>query len=88
MKSILLVIIDLIIALGIIVLVIWCEYRLLYPLIGNDYFEWLIIIMIGTFFGLIWLNGKIMSCFFPNMGHVKNPNYKCDTQQHDNITNK
>lgn len=71
MKSILLIIIDLIIALGIIILVIWGEYRLLYPLIGNEYSEWLIIIMIGTFFGLILLNGEIISCLFPNIGKVK-----------------
>lgn len=78
MKNFLILIVDLVIAFCVIALAIWGEYKLIYPLIGEEYIEWLIIIMILTFFGLCWLNGIVLKKLFPNMGMVKNPNYKGD----------
>ena len=42
----------------------------------NGFTEWLILILILSFFGLAWLNGKIIKILLPNFGHIKNPNYK------------
>lgn len=79
MKSILIFLLDLILALIVIGLAIWGEYKLLLPLMG-DYLDWLIIIMLATFFGLAWLNGQIMEILFPNLGSVRTPNYhQCDS---------
>lgn len=81
MKDILILIIDLILAVIVIGFVIFGEHSLLYPLMGKDYSEWLIVILILSFFGLAWLNGKIIKILLPNFGQIKNPNYKsndCD----------
>lgn len=78
MKNILTLIIDLILAVIVIGFVIFGEYSLLYPIMGKDYSEWLIVILILSFFGLSWLNGKIIKILLPNFGQVKNPNYKGD----------
>lgn len=78
MKNILILIIDLILAVIIIGFVIFGEYSLLCPIMGKDYSEWLIVILILSFFGLSWLNGKIIKILLPNFGQVKNPNYKDD----------
>lgn len=78
MKNILILIIDLILAVIIIGFVIFGEYSLLCPIMGKDYSEWLIVILILSFFGLAWLNGKIIKILLPNFDQVKNPNYKDD----------
>lgn len=75
MKDILILIVDLLIALIVIGLVLYGEYSLLYPIM-QGYTEWLILILILSFFGLAWLNGIIIKILFPNFGHIKNPNYK------------
>lgn len=75
MKDILTLIVDLLIALIVIGLVLYGEYSLLYPIM-QGYTEWLILILILSFFGLAWLNGKIIKILLPSFGQIKNPNYK------------
>ncbi len=76
MRDILILIFDLLIAVIVIGLVLYGEYSLLYPIMQYGYTEWLILILILSFFGLAWLNGKIIKILLPNFGHIKNPNYK------------
>lgn len=76
MKDIIILTFDLLIALVVIGLALYGEYYLLYPIMKKGYTEWLILILILSFFGLAWLNGKIIKILLPNFGHIKNPNYK------------
>ncbi len=75
MKRILILIADIIIAFCVIIAVIYGEYKLWYAIMEEEYFEWGLIIMIATFFGLVFLNGKIVGVLLPNLGEVRNPNY-------------
>ena len=76
MKDIIILTFDLLIALVVIGLALYGEYCLLYPIMKKGYTEWLILILILSFFGLAWLNGKIIKILLPNFGHIKNPSYK------------
>lgn len=66
--NIIIFIADLIIVLCIICLAIYCEYKQiytnLYPLVRDEYSEWLVLLILGiagiTFYGLAIFNGKIV----------------------------
>ena len=66
--NIIIFIVDLVIALFIIGLVIYCEYKLiftnLYPILGEEYSEWLVLFLLGiagiTFYILAKLNARIL----------------------------
>ena len=70
--NIIIFIADLLIALCIICLAIYCEYKLirtnLDPLIGDEYSEWSTLLLIGiaglTFYELAKLNGKVLDFIF------------------------
>lgn len=91
MKGCIIFISDLIIAFVILVVSIWGEYELLYKFLRptmQDYSEWYtiicLIIMGGTFLGIIKLNGYLMNALFPDLGQVRNPHYQKKTFQNNN----
>lgn len=85
-KGIIFTLIESLLALIVICLVIYGEYNLLSPFfLEKDYTEWLIIILISSFFGLVWVNGKIAGRLLHFLEKVKiletvkNPNYRGDS---------
>lgn len=87
-KNIIILIIDLIIAFGVICAVIYGEYKLLYPLFGFEYSEWFIIIVLITFFGLAYLNGRLMGILFHDFRYQTNPAYEKKTIKYDSMSDE
>lgn len=71
MKDVILSIAYIIIGLIVIIFTIYGEYCLLDPIFGNEYGEWVFIIMIGTFYFLASLTGRIIEHLLPNLGKTK-----------------
>lgn len=78
MKTLFIIVLDLLICLGVIILVLWGEFKLLFLLFPIMRHKILSIIFIGivTFYSIAILNGKIMEIIMSKFAKQRNPFYK------------